>query len=329
MGKKKPEEAIFRKSKDPQGLLKVEGFDFSKRFDLGEFLSSLSTTGFQATNLARAIDIVKEMRRQKAVIFLGYTSNMVSSGIRDIIAFLVKNKMVDVLVTTAGGVEEDVIKTLKPFLIGEFRCDDAKLREKGINRIGNIFVPNDRYIEYEKLMQPFFLKMYEKTASKNHTIGVSEFIHELGLAVKDEKSICHWASKNSIPTFCPPLTDGSTGDMLYFFKKKRPDFKIDISDDIVKINDIALHAKKTGVIILGGGLAKHHVINANLFREGADYAVYLSTGIESDGSISGAHPDEGKSWGKVKAKAMSVQVDGDATITFPLLVLGGFAQKEG
>jgi len=103
-------------------------------------------------------------------------------------------------------------------------------------------------------------------------------------------------------------------------------FKIDISDDIVRINDIAIKAEKTGVIVLGGGLPKHHVINANLFREGADYAVYLSTGMEGDGSVAGATPEEGKSWGKVAAGARHVQVEGDATITFPLLVLGGFAR---
>ena len=326
MPAKKPEDIILKKSRDPEGLPEVRGFDFSKEFDLGRFLQSYATTGFQATNLAKAIDIVKEMRKREATIFLGYTSNMVSSGLREVIAYLAKNRMVDVLVTTAGGVEEDIIKGLKPFLIGEFAGDGASLRDRGINRIGNIFVPNDRYIAYEKLMDGFFRRMYEKAAKSNHTIGVSEFIHELGKETNDGNSIYHWATKNDIPVFCPPLTDGSTGDMLYFFKKKFPDFKIDISDDIVRINDIAIKAEKTGVIVLGGGPPKHHVINANLFREGADYAVYLSTGMEGDGSVAGATPEEGKSWGKVAAGARHVQVEGDATITFPLLVLGGFAR---
>lgn len=321
---KKPEDIVLKSSNEPKDLKEVKGYDLSKGFDLGRFLESYGSTGFQATNLAKAIEIVKEMRKQKATVFLGYTSNMVSSGLREIIAYLVKNKHVDVLVTTAGGVEEDIIKTLKPFLIGSFEADDVRLREEGVNRIGNILVPNDRYIEFEKLMNAFFEKMLENTAEKNHTISASEFVHELGKEVKDEDSICYWASKHGIPVFCPPLTDGSIGDMLYFFKKKHPEFKVDISDDIVKINDIAINAEKTGVIVLGGGLAKHHTINANLFREGADYAVYLSTGSEGDGSISGAQPREGQAWGKVSSKAKHAQVDGDATITFPLLVAGSF-----
>jgi deoxyhypusine synthase len=323
MARKKPEDVILKKSVSPKGLAEVKGFDFSKAFDINEFLSSYASTGFQATHLAKGIEIIKAMRKAKARIFLGYTSNMVSSGLREVIAYLVKNKMVDVLVTTAGGVEEDIIKSLKPFLIGDFHCDDAELREKGVNRIGNIFVPNDRYIEFEKLMNKFFLRMLEK----QKVISASEFIFELGKEVKDENSICYWATKNNIPTFCPPLTDGSIGDMMYFFKKKHPEFKLDISDDIVKINDIALNSEKTGVIILGGGLAKHHTINANLFREGTDFAVYVCTGTEYDGSLSGARPREGMSWGKIKATATETHIEGDATIIFPLLVLGGFKKN--
>lgn len=328
MAKKRPEDIILKKSVQPKGLPEVRGFDFSAEFDIGDFLRSYASTGFQATHLAKGIEIIKSMRKAKARIFLGYTSNMVSSGLREVIAYLVRNRMVDVLVTTAGGVEEDIIKTLKPFLIGDFVCDDADLREKGINRIGNIFVPNDRYIEFEKLMNRFFGKMLEKQ-KKEGVISASGFIFELGKEVDPKNgkdSICYWATKNSIPTFCPPLTDGSIGDMMYFFKKKHPEFKVDISDDIVKINDIALNSEKTGVIVLGGGLAKHHTINANLFREGTDFAVYVSTGTEYDGSLSGARPREGMSWGKVRADATETHIEGDAAIIFPLLVLGGFAR---
>ena len=324
--KQKPEDVILKKSQEPAGLPSVKGFDFSKDFDLNAFLDAYMTTGFQATHLAQGIEIIKKMREENATIFLGYTSNMVSSGLRDIIAYLVKNKMVDVLVTTAGGVEEDIIKCLKPFLIGKFRLDDAALREKGINRLGNIMVPNDRYIEFEKLMTVFFAKMLEKQKAEG-VLSASTIIHELGKEVEDDQSICYWATKNGIPIFCPPLTDGSIGDMMYFFKKKHPEFKVDISDDIVRINDIALNAEKTGVIVLGGSLPKHHVINANLFREGTDFAVYVSTGMEGDGSLSGAKPEEGISWGKLKAEVNCVQIEGDATIIFPLLVAGGFSKR--
>jgi len=132
---------------------KIKGYDFEKPFDLNRFLQAYSTTGFQATHLAEGIEIVKTMRREKSTIFLSYTSNMVSSGVREAIKYLVKHKKVDVLVTSAGGIEEDIIKTLKPFTLGKFEVPGEMLFEHGINRIGNIFVPNDRYTYFDMFMQ--------------------------------------------------------------------------------------------------------------------------------------------------------------------------------
>ena len=307
----------------------IKGYDFENGFDLKKFLASYTTTGMQATNLGKAIEIVKQMRKDNATIFLSYNSNMVSSGLREVIAYLVKNKLVHVLVTTSGGVEEDIMKTIKPFFVGDFEAGGKELRSKGVNRIGNVFVPNDRYIEFEKLMHNFMARMHEEQKRTGHMHTASEFIHELGKEVNDENSIYYWATKNNIPTFCPALTDGSIGDMIYFFKqsdKRNADFGIEISEDMVKIVNIAINAKKTGIIILGGGFVKHHVCNANLYRNGADYAVFVSTETEEGGSDSGARPDEAVSWGKIKETGGMVKVFSDATLTFPLIVAGAFAK---
>jgi deoxyhypusine synthase len=318
-------ETDFVKSVEIEGKV-IKGYDFSKPFDFKKFLESYGSTGFQASHLDIAIDIIKEMRKEKAIIFLAYNSNMVSSGLREVIAYLVKNKMVHLLVTTAGGVEEDIIKTMKPFVLGSFGMDGKTLREKGINRIGNILVPNDRYIVFEKFMEKFLLKMLERQKKEGRPITASEFINEIGKEVKDEDSIYYWASKNNIPVFCPALTDGSIGDMIFFFKQEHPEFKIDITDDMVKIVNIALNADKTGIILLGGGFVKHHSCNANLFREGADYVVYISTDTEEGGSDSGARPDEATSWGKIRSKegTRMIKVYADATLAFPLIVAGAF-----
>ena len=84
--------------------------------------------------------------------------------------------------------------------------------------------------------------------------------------------------------------------------------------------------RRTGAIILGGGLPKHHICNANLMRNGADFAVFLNTAQEFDGSDSGAKPDEAVSWGKIKMEARPVKVHGEATLLFPLLVARTFAK---
>lgn len=43
-------------------------------------------------------------------LFLGFTSNLMSSGVREQLRYLAQHSMVDVMVTTAGGIEEDFIK---------------------------------------------------------------------------------------------------------------------------------------------------------------------------------------------------------------------------
>lgn len=317
---------------DVEHLPKVKGYDFEKDFDFQEFLKSYGTTGFQATHLARAIDIVEEMRKEHATIFLGYTSNMISSGIREVIKFLVKNKHVHVLVTTAGGVEEDIIKCLKPFAVGVFNVSGRSMFEKGINRTGNIFIPNDRYLYFEKFINPFLDRLYQEQQEKNIVHTPSDIARELGKEISTEQnhedSILYWAYKNNIPVFCPSLTDGSFGDLVYFMKQRHPDFKIEIAGDTKKIVDFALNAEKAGAIILGAGVAKHFILNANIFREGVEYAVYINTAEEFDGSDSGAHAEEAITWGKIKPAAQHVKVHADATIVFPLLVAATFAKKE-
>ena len=318
---KNPRDSIFKESVDVEGI-HVKGFDYASH-DVRKFIGAYKSTGFQASHLGHAIEIAKKMRRDNVTIFLGYTSNMISSGVREAICYLVKHKMVHAIVTTAGGVEEDIIKTLKPFVLGDFRLDGAELREKGINRIGNILVPNDRYIEFEKIFTPLLKQLLQEQKETGKIATPSEICRRLGL-LGDETSVLYWAAKNNIPVFCPGITDGSMGDQMFFFKTENPDLKIDVTDDISALTDMVLDAKETGAIILGGSLPKHHIMNANMMREGTKYAIYINTAMEGDGSDSGALPEEAKSWGKAAADVDSVKVQCDATIAFPILVMGAF-----
>jgi deoxyhypusine synthase len=302
----------------------VKGYEFGKKFDFDDFINSFATTGFQATHLGQAIQILKTMRREKAKIFLTFTSNMASSGVRDIIAYLVKNKLVDVLVTSAGGIEEDIIKVSNSFKIGQFDASSKSLFDSGIFRIGNIFVPNDRYAYLETHIDPLLKEMYaEKKVWTSY-----DFISRLGASLDGkegaESSYIYWAWKNNIPIFCPGLVDGCIGDLLYFFKYNHPDMVLDTIGDVKKINDLTLQFEKTGVISLGGGMPKHFALNANILREGADYAIYISTAQEFDGSDSGGKIQEAQTWAKVKLDALHVKVYVDATIAFPILVAGAF-----
>lgn len=259
------------------------------------------------------------MSSEKTTIFLGYTSNLISSGLRGTLRYLVEHSHVSAIVTTAGGIEEDLIKCLGDTYMGSFSTPGASLRAKGLNRIGNLIVPNNNYCLFEDWVVPILDKMLEEQeASKGRSDGdggeinwtPSKIIHRLGMEINNESSVYYWAYKNNIPVFCPALTDGSLGDMLYFhtFKSSPMQLKIDIVEDIRKINTIAVRAKRAGMVILGGGIVKHHIANACLMRNGAESAVYINTAQEFDGSDAGARPDEAVSWGKIKVGADSVKV---------------------
>jgi deoxyhypusine synthase len=123
------------------------------------------------------------------------------------------------------------------------------------------------------------------------------------------------------------LADGALGDHLYFFKKDHPYFGVELAREVEVLYDVVLNADKTGAILIGGSVPKHHIMNALMLREGADYTVYINTGHEEEGSNAGANPEEAKSWGKAVANENTVKVWGEATIIFPILVAAGFKLK--
>ncbi len=322
-----PRKALFKKSVE-LGTGTVHGYDFGRKFDAIEFFDSFKDTGFQATNLGRAIELVKKMQKDNATIFFGFTSNVTSSGLRDIVAYLVKNRKVHFLVTTTGGLEEDIIKTHGKFLHGSFDAEGAMLRQKGVNRTGNLFIPNERYVWFEGFMAGVLEKAYAKQKKGNAVLSSVELVNEMGAAMeklpRKEESFTYWAYKNGIPLLCVPLADGAIGDHLYFFKKQHKDFNVDLVAEVSLLYDTVLNAEKTGAIIIGGSVPKHHIMNALMLREGADYTVYINTGNEQEGSNAGANPDEAVSWGKAAPNENNVKVWGEASIIFPILVAAGF-----
>uniref|UniRef100_A0AAY4AV97 deoxyhypusine synthase n=2 Tax=Denticeps clupeoides TaxID=299321 RepID=A0AAY4AV97_9TELE len=337
-------EAVLKESSSlPEDMPRIKGYDFNQGVDLRGLLRSYLTTGFQASNFGLAVQEINKMIEKRlepvdvekecdaaqvhsgCTIFLGYTSNLISSGVRETIRYLAQHKMVDVIVTTAGGVEEDLIKCLAPTYLGEFSLDGKELRQRGINRIGNLLVPNDNYCKFEDWLMPILDQMVQEQKAEGTHWTPSKMIHRLGKEVNNPESVYYWAYKNDIPVFSPALTDGSLGDMIYFHSYKNPGLVLDIVEDIRRLNSKAVFAKRTGMIILGGGLVKHHIANANLMRNGADYAVFVNTGQEFDGSDSGARPDEAVSWGKIRMDSKPVKVYADASLVFPLLVAETFA----
>jgi len=289
--------------------------------DLSEMKASFPACGFQASNLARGIEVIKGMKEDGSKVFLAFTSNMVASGLRGVFKEMCRQGFVDCIITAGGSIDHDLIRSEKDYLLGDFVMDDLALHEQGTNRIGNILVPNECYVYLEERMKDVFETLYSehKTPSGPSIVAPSEIIREIGKRTKED-SFLHWCAKNDIPVFSPGITDSAIGMQAYFFKQKRKYFSIDVTKDMGKLAQIALDAERTGGIILGGGISKHHAIGVNLLRDGFDSAVYVTTSSPWDGSLSGARTNEGISWGKIKGSAKHVTIDCDATIAFPIMM---------
>ncbi|MBN1385755.1 deoxyhypusine synthase [Candidatus Woesearchaeota archaeon] len=300
-------------------MLEIKGFDAASDVGLKDLPGLYKKIGFQATHLGQAAEIIGKMKG--SAIFLACTSNIVSSGLREMIAQLVREKKIVALITSTGAIEEDWMKSQKPFLAGDFNADDVQLKENGMNRIGNIFVPDEYYGRLEDFHMGFIAEMM----AKKRIWTPSEYVREIGLRMDDENSILYWAAKNNIPIFCPGFVDGAIGDHFFFYNQNKPTEEkivIDQAGDVERFYKMILAPEKISAIILGGGIAKHHLIGASIIRDGLDYAVYVQTGTEGDGSLSGAKPKEAVSWNKLKEGKNSVCIEADATLVFPILAAG-------
>jgi len=296
----------------------TKDLSWKKGITVKDIVDQYSSVGYQSTEISRASDLITKMKKEGAKIYLSFTSNMVTSGLRGFFAQIIKLKMADVICTTVGSIEEDIMKSKgEKFILGSFRADDQELYENGHNRVGNILITNETYSNFEAQMQGYLLELYKI----KKVWSVTDLLKEIGLKLNDENSFLYQAAKNNVSVFCPAITDGSLGFHLFLFKQDHPDFFVDVIEDFKQIIFSTTHDEKKGIIALGGGVSKHHVILTTLINGGADYALYMTTASPRSGSLSGATTDEAKSWGKIKDDADAVTVVGDVTITFPLAMI--------
>jgi deoxyhypusine synthase len=306
---------------EPQLKLKeaVEDYTFSKGMTVDELISQMEKAwGFTAGKLAVAVNILERMSMEKECVrFLSFTGNLVATGTRGALRELVKRKLVDVIITTCGTLDHDIARSWKPYYRGSFIMNDAKLRDDNINRLGNILVPDESYgIVIEKKMNELLHALWEEGVKE---VSTAQLCCEMGKRVCNESSILYWSAKNNIPVYVPGITDGAVGYQIWLFSQDH-EFRLNLLKDSGELNDTVYSAKKSGALLVGGGISKHHTLWWNQFRDGLDYAVYVSTADEWDGSLSGARPREAVSWGKISEKARRIMVEGDASLILPMMV---------
>lgn len=273
--------------------------------------------GFMAPRMAQAAEIMRDMNAGGCTNFLSFTGNLISTGLRGTITQMIKKGWVSAIVTTCGAIDHDIARSYGArYCSGEFELDDVMLNELEIHRLGNVVIPLE---DYGPLVEKVTRAELPSILDGRESITPSELLAEFGKRIKDDGSFLKAAYEKKVPVFVPGVIDGSFGTNLFFYSQTNK-LRLDMFRDMSMILNMVYDSKKTGAVIIGGGISKHHVIWWNQFKEGLDYCVYLTTAQEFDGSLSGALPREAISWGKLKPVAKQVAVFGDVTITLPILV---------
>ena len=288
--------------------------------------------GFSSRYIAEAFEVLRSMAVDDCTVFLAFTANLVATGLRGILASITRTGLVDVIITTGGAIDHDIARSLGgTYYRGRFEMDDCMLREMNIHRLGNVLVPSE---SYGPVIESFTHDLLQDLARIKRRWTPSELLREVGLRLKDDRgSILAAAASVEIPVFSPGVLDSAFGTAIFTFNESGRStglsVELDLVGDMGKLADIVFESRKLGAIVLGGGISKHHVIWWAQFKGGLDYAVYITTAVEFDGSLSGARTREAISWGKLKASAQHVTVPADATVVFPIIALALYGELSG
>jgi deoxyhypusine synthase len=291
-----------------------------------ELVDAMGKSGvFSAGRLAEAVDIYRDMIGANATVFMGVGGALVPGGLRKVLTDAINRGLVDVLVVTGANVTHDLIEAFGgEHLRGAPGVNDAKLRERGLSRIYDVYVPQRVFELFEDRIQPLLA-----VAAKGDTRASSaKLLRELGSRLEDENSFLKAAADRGVPVFSPALADSILGLQVWLFAQDH-ELIIDTLLDVREMVDLASKAKKPGAVLLGGGVPKNFILQSMLLAPGAfEYAIQITMDRPEHGGLSGATLEEAKSWGKIAPDARVVTVIGDATAIFPVLVAAALGKIE-
>lgn len=295
-----------------------------KNRDFFELLKSMSKIGFQGRKLGEAFEIWLEMLKEERItILMGLAGAMVPAGMRKVIAWLIRNRFIDVLVSTGANLFHDIHEALgfKHYLGNEFVNDEELFRD-GIDRIYDVFAVEKEFNEIDFMIAEIFNEFEGVFSSREIIERIAEKIRK---KAKDE-SILVSALEEGVPIFCPAIADSSIGIGASLAGRR---CVVDTIRDVEELTEIVAKSEKTGVIYIGGGVPKNFIQQTEIVArlkgyeaKGHDYAIQITTDSPHFGGLSGCTLEEGISWGKINYKSRRVQVFVDATIALPILAHG-------
>jgi deoxyhypusine synthase len=299
---------------------------------VGELAEAYGEAGIGARSLHEAVDVTAEMFGDDVSVFVGLAGAMVPAGMRTLVADLIRDGYVDALVTTGANLTHDAIEAIggkhhhgTDAPAATRREHDEQLREEGVDRIYNVYLPQEHFAAFEShLREEVFPPLAEEG-----TVSIRRLIAELGRAnaavndrdgVEAGAGIAAAAHEHDVPVYCPAIQDSVLGLQAWMYGQTSA-FSLDALADMDDLTDRAFDADRVGALVVGGGVPKNFVLQTMLVSPGAyDYAVQLTMDPPETGGLSGATLDEARSWGKLEPTARNVSVYADATITLPLVV---------
>jgi len=313
---------------------KIQPFNVKKIKNVNDVLEALKYCSFQGRNLGRASDILYQMvQDENCLTILTLSGAMVPAGMGDLICALIENKLIDVLISTGANITHDFLDVFLEggHYLGSPKVDDDELFKNRINRIYDIFLPEDNYDKAEEELLNILLDIFP---NKEIEIPPSEFFKIIGEKI-NKRCILSSASKNDIPIFVPAISDSEFAlDLIKFTEKRGFDFDFRVLKDVIKFANIIKDADSCGTLIIGGGVPRNwaqqiypYIENLeSLSRKNHDfgykYCVRIHTSMEYDGGLSGCTISESKSWGKYSLDSSYVSIWCDATIALPILITG-------
>lgn len=293
--------------------------------DVSELLSNMGDTAFQGKNLAVAVEVWQEMLKNNTTIFMGLAGAMVPAGMRKVVVYLLKNRLIDCLVSTGANLFHDIHETLgKYHWQGTTHVNDEILYKEGIDRMYDVFALEKEFREIDKYIFDF-----SQTIESGRPYTTREFFYLIGKKLtKDGKNegIISSAYKADVPIYCPAVADSSIGIALSI-NSKGENFLFDVVADVQETAKIVIKAKTTGVIYIGGGTPKNFIQQTEVTASkmgvdvpGHQYAIQITADSPHWGGLSGCTFEEAQSWGKIAQRAKKVTVYCDSTIALPIIV---------
>ncbi len=277
----------------------------------------LEGCAFGAGRIAEACSVLAEMQAEDVTKFFGLSGAMVPAGMRHLVADMIRDGYIDILVTTGANMVHDIIEGVGGcHTRGSATANDLDLKKQHINRIYDVYLDEDCFGALEETMQSVYGGL-----DPQRTYTIRELMGELGRNIDDRHSILRTAFDCGVPVYCPAVQDSVIGLQAWLFKQAHP-LRVDAFADMKDLIDRCFEARRTGALLLGGGVPKNYIFQSMLVtpREGFDYAIQITMDRAETGGLSGATLDEARSWGKVGEHAKAVQVFCDATIALPLMV---------